>query len=141
MELDSIFDEVSRRYIEPEKKRSICDKIVNDVENEFNGVKTLDDIRVDEKNDLLSKLEKYKASLKKLNNRKKAIKVTNASRRQRILEETNAKRIQIQNSINEIKLKLDDLAIECGEDDLRGNTNKADFYKPSGVTPYDEDFF
>ena len=147
MDLDSIFNEASKNYIEPERELSFSDRLIKEIENDFKGIKSIENVRTDEKKVLLNNLSKYENLLRKLNKQKRNIKISNSSRRQRVMEEIRNKKIDLQNKINQTKLHLDDLAIECGEDEgikkakAQFQNKDSEPYKSSGMTPYDQDFF
>jgi len=135
MDLDSLLTSCEKNYND-DNDVTYADSIVNDVEKEFKGYKSIKAIRKDEKIQLLQSLELNQDKLKKIN-RANAKRIGNSSKRDKFLQDIKEKKRKIQNKINNIKLKLEDLKIES-EETLLDCDDKTEF---TNYTPYGQDGF
>ena len=141
MDLEYLLGECEKKYEDP-SETSYIDNIIKGVEDEFKGYKSIKTIRENEKKELMSSLAKCQREMKKLTV-KSNLKVKNFDKRTRILKNINDKKKKIQNKINTIKIKLEDLEIESSDFDstMVESVNTEVMTSSSSLTPYDDMLF
>jgi hypothetical protein len=133
--MESLLNECEKNYDCNDEYISYADKIIKDVEGEFKGYESIKTIRKDEKNKCISALEKCQREMMRLAVKSK-IKVNNYQKRTRILKNISDKKKKIQNKINMLTIKLEDLDIESGDFD----TPESDVLSNSTM-PYNDILF
>jgi len=113
MDFDDLFNEGASEILQQETPAvySFAEDLVNELESEYTGKTTIRIDRIKEREKL--KLE-LKETNKKIRNMKNP-KAGSATRRQILTKNASQKREKLRNKAARIKVKLDELAIECGE--------------------------
>lgn len=144
MNLEDLFDEGVKNYIDVPKEYNFGKELVKELEAEYKGTGSYRVERQNEKEKLNKELQECKQKLKVINTSRKTRKSGSAKRRENISKQVNEKKSNLEKRIAMIKIRLDEISIECGEP-LKGDnpSPQAKTQQPNwgNTTPYDQDMF
>lgn len=147
MDLDQLFEEGSSQpqyQNQANDKYNLGDDLTREVEAEYTGKNTIRLDRMKERDQLKQQLSEAEKKLRGIKNPRAG----SASRRQTLTKLASERREKLKKKIARIKVRLDELAIECGESTEaekkeqleEARTKKSDprFGNWANSTPYDD---